>query len=160
MRSYSAILAAPCAALGVVTADGELQAIDFLPRKTHALALRDALAQEVCSQLERYLHDPGFRFDLPLAQAGTPFQRRVWNVMMHIPSGATMTYSGLAEIVGSGARAVANACAANPVPIVVPCHRIVARHGLGGFMGGRETGSLTIKQWLLAHERGESNPAG
>jgi len=54
--------------------------------------------------------------------------------------------------VGSGARAVANACGANPIALVVPCHRVVASHGLGGFMGGRRADSLDIKRWLLAHE--------
>ena len=73
-----------------------------------------------------------------------------------IPAGSTITYADLAQRAASGARAVANACGANPVPVIIPCHRVVARHGLGGFMRGREAGALGIKQWLLAHERSES----
>ncbi|MCX7628345.1 MAG: methylated-DNA--[protein]-cysteine S-methyltransferase [Methylophilaceae bacterium] len=71
-----------------------------------------------------------------------------------------MTYTELAERVGSGARAVANACGANPFPIVIPCHRVVAAHGLGGFMRSRHADSLNIKRWLLAHERSAPGAAG
>jgi len=156
MMQYQAKLAIPSAVLGI-TAEGEkLAGIDFLPPETATLPPQNALAREVCAQLEHYLRDPGFRFDLPLALVGTDFQRRVWQVLQEIPSGSTITYAELAQRTGSGARAVANACGANPVPVVIPCHRVVSRHGLGGFMRGREAGSLAIKQWLLAHERSES----
>jgi len=152
MKTYSAILTTPFAALGIVTADGRLSAIEFLPPAMPAQAPQDALAREVCRQLECYLRDPQFRFDLLLAQPGTAFQRRVWAGIAAIPAGTTLTYAGLAEQVGSGARAVANACGANPIVLVVPCHRVVGSHGLGGFMGGRQADSLNIKRWLLAHE--------
>jgi methylated-DNA-[protein]-cysteine S-methyltransferase len=152
MRAYSAIFATPFAALGIVIDNGRVSAIDFLPGATPAQPPRDNLSREVGHQLEHYLQDPRFRFDLPLAMPGTAFQRRVWAGIAAIPDGATLTYAGLAEQVGSGARAVANACGANPIALVVPCHRVVASHGLGGFMGGRRADSLDIKRWLLAHE--------
>ncbi|MBU3737317.1 MAG: MGMT family protein, partial [Methylobacterium sp.] len=76
-----------------------------------------------------------------------------------IPAGRTLTYGELAASLGSGARAVANACGANPVPLVIPCHRVVARDGLGGFMQGRASAALQIKQWLLQHERSGSAAA-
>ena len=82
---------------------------------------------------------------------GTAFQRRVWQAIAQIPSGSVMSHQDLAHKVASGARAVANACGANPLPILIPCHRVVAVRGLGGFMQGSPEG-LAIKQWLLQHE--------
>jgi methylated-DNA-[protein]-cysteine S-methyltransferase len=72
--------------------------------------------------------------------------------MQNIRAGNTLTYGALAEQIGSNARAVGTACGKNPVPIVVPCHRIVAASGLGGFMGGKREDPLAIKRWLLTHE--------
>jgi methylated-DNA-[protein]-cysteine S-methyltransferase len=74
--------------------------------------------------------------------------------MQSIPAGETRTYGELAKAIGSSARAVGGACGANPIPLVVPCHRVVGAGGsLGGFMGAREEGfELMIKRWLLAHE--------
>lgn len=157
---YQAIVAAPFGALGVRVADGVLTGIDFLPATTCPIAPMDAATQAICAQLTEYLQDPRRRFDFPLFPAGTPFQQRVWRAMQAIPAGETLTYAELAQRVVSGPRAVANACGANPIPVVIPCHRVVAKDGLGGFMCGREAGSLSIKQWLLAHERGKSSTAG
>jgi len=91
---------------------------------------------------------------LPLRAAGTAFQRRVWGRIDAIPSGKTRTYGELANEIGSGPRAVGNACGANPYPVVVPCHRVVAADGrLGGFAGNRAGFLLDVKRWLLNHER-------
>ena len=88
---------------------------------------------------------------------GTPFQRRVWQALRGIPSGSTCSYGELAHELGSSARAVGGACRRNPIPIVVPCHRVAAAAGgVGGFMGQRDGEALTIKQWLLDHECHES----
>ena len=93
----------------------------------------------------------GSILDIPYAVSGTPFQKRVWKAISDIPAGEVLTYSELAEKVGSGPRAVANACGANRLPLLIPCHRVVAKNGLGGFMQGIN-GGLKIKEWLLAHE--------
>ncbi|HEY9210852.1 MAG TPA: methylated-DNA--[protein]-cysteine S-methyltransferase [Methylotenera sp.] len=111
----------------------------------------DPLVAQVCKQVLQYLQQPAAKFDLPLMQQGTAFQQRVWQAIASIPLGEVRTYSELAREVGSGPRAVANACGANKLPLLVPCHRVVAQHGLGGFMQGKENG-LSIKQWLLKHE--------
>lgn len=139
---------------------GALTGIDFLPGHAPLLAPVDEVTRHVCAGLVNYLAEPMHAFGFPLRATGTPFQQRVWQALQTIPSGQTLTYAELAERVGSGARAVANACGANPIPIVIPCHRVVAKHGLGGFMRGRETDSLNIKQWLLEHERRQPVPAG
>ena len=114
----------------------------------------------MCARLQAYLQAADTPLDLPLQLAGTTFQLRVWRALQTIPPGRTLTYGTLAQQLGSGARAVANACGANPIPLVIPCHRVVASNGLGGFMGGREQHALAIKHWLLAHERSQSDPAG
>ena len=84
--------------------------------------------------------------------AGSKHQLDVWQAMRDIDPGGTLTYGDIARIIGSNARAVGAACGKNPLPIFVPCHRIVAANGLGGFMGGRRDDPLAIKRWLLTHE--------
>jgi methylated-DNA-[protein]-cysteine S-methyltransferase len=105
--------------------------------------------------LARYFTNPRARFDVPLVLDGTPFQRLVWRALRRIPSGRVMTYGELARQLKTSARAVGNACRANPVPLFVPCHRVVAKGGEGGFMGRRGGPALGLKRWLLQHERNE-----
>ncbi|MCF7991219.1 MAG: methylated-DNA--[protein]-cysteine S-methyltransferase [Thiohalocapsa sp.] len=112
-------------------------------------ALPDWLARE----LNAYFRDPLHRPALAPAISGTPFQRRVWHAISAIPPGSTRTYGAIAAELGSAARAVGGACRANPCPLVVPCHRVVARRGLGGFAGDAGARLVEIKRWLLAHER-------
>lgn len=150
---YQAILAAPFGRLGIRCTDELLLGIDFLPASARAKAPRSALAKNVCTQLEAYLVDASFRFSLPLKPAGTDHQRKVWKEMCAIPSGRTQTYGELAARIGSSARAIGQACGNNPVPIVIPCHRVVSKTGLGGFMHRGDDNALDIKRWLLAHER-------
>ncbi len=100
-----------------------------------------------------YFDDPRCGIELPLLHWGTAFQRRTWHAIAAIPPGATRTYGELAQALGSAPRAIGGACRANPHPLVVPCHRVVARHGLGGFAGDRTGQLLEIKRRLLAHER-------
>jgi len=105
------------------------------------------LLAEAAQQLGEYFAGTRRNFDLPLDPAGTPFQRRVWTEMARIPFGATESYGALARKTGSVARAVGGACGANPIPIVIPCHRVVAEGGgLGGFSGG--TGPATKRALL------------
>ena len=158
MRAYQARLLTPFAVLGIVTDGAALTAVDFLPLGTPALAPQNPLAEKVCAQLRAYLSDPSFRFDLPLAPRGTAFQVRVWQALREIPCGSTLRYGELARLLHSAPRAVGQACGANPIPVIVPCHRVLARDGLGGFMksGGE---ALAIKRWLLEHESGQSKAA-
>ncbi len=157
--SYQAVFSAPFAALGIRIADGEVTGIDFLPPGTPAQAARDALAARVCAQLAAYLDDPRFVFDLPLRLDGTPFRMRVWQALRAIAPGEPLTYGELARRIGSAPRAVGQACGANPIPLIVPCHRVVARNGLGGFMNDSGGEPLAIKRWLLHHEQADRRPA-
>ncbi len=88
----------------------------------------------------------------PLRPQGSPFQQRVWNALLQIPAGSQVTYGELAKRLGTAPRAVGGACRANPIPLLIPCHRVVAAQGLGGFAGRREGRWVAFKQWLLTHE--------
>ncbi len=106
--------------------------------------------ESAVSQLKEYFAGTRRTFDLPLNVGGTAFQRRVWEAVREIPFGETRTYLQIARAMGNpgAVRAVGAANGANPVPIVIPCHRVVATGGgLGGYGGG-----LDLKRWLLAHE--------
>lgn len=157
--NYQACVAAPFAVLAIRCKDDAVTGIDFLPLGTALVPPSNGMADKMSGALQRYLQNPFSPFELPLALHGTPFQRRVWDALCRIPVSETITYAELARQLGSGARAVANACGANPLPIVIPCHRVVAKNGLGGFMRGSEVASLEIKRWLLNHERSTSSPA-
>lgn len=153
-RAYDAVIAAPFGRLGLRLAGGRLADVDFLGAHVPLRAPKDIAARRVCRALRAYLKNPHGRFGLPLNIAGTDFQRRVWRALQGIPAGKVLSYGELARKLGTGPRAVGNACRANPVPIVVPCHRVVASNGRGGFMGRTGGRALVIKDWLLAHERG------
>ena len=150
---YQAKLATPFSVLGIRTEGDWLTGIDYLPPDVSDLAPQNALAKEVCRQLQRYLTDPDYMFDLSLLIEGTPYQRRVWQSIQAIPSGETTCYSEIAIQLHSSPRAVGRACGANRIPIVIPCHRVIAKNGgLGGFMNARDGHPLAIKRWLLHHE--------
>jgi methylated-DNA-[protein]-cysteine S-methyltransferase len=111
------------------------------------------MAQTICTELEAYLADPQHEIDLPFELDGTHHQCNVWQAMLDIPSGQTRSYGELAAQIGSSAQAVGQACGSNPIPLVIPCHRVVGKKGLGGFMHRADEDALDIKRWLLAHER-------
>lgn len=157
LENYHAVIQAPTFSLGVALHGSHVSSITFLsesigfaqsPKKdTHEAV------QLVQSELNRYFENPNFNFTVKLSLAGTPFQRQVWRALQKIPLGETRTYGQLARLLNTSARAVGNACRRNPVPIVVPCHRVVAKHGKGGFAGETQGAMIAIKDWLLQHEK-------
>ena len=112
-----------------------------------------SLLAEARRQIDAYFARRLDRFDLPLKPQGSAHERRVWAAMRQIPYGETRSYSDLAHDVGSGPRAVGHACGKNPIPIVIPCHRVLAKGGLGGYSGD---GGLATKQRLLSLEGARS----
>ena len=152
LESYQAKYRAPFAVLGIRTAGEWLTHVDYLPPASATLDPLNKTAARVCRQIERYLADPEFRFDIPFEFVGTPFQRAVWREICRIPSGRTKTYLDLARRLDTAPRPVGGACGANRIPLVIPCHRVVARTGLGGFMNSKGGLPLSIKRWLLSHE--------
>jgi methylated-DNA-[protein]-cysteine S-methyltransferase len=154
---YDAIVSAPFGRVGLRCSADVLVEIEYLPLAGPVLAGDHPLAREAARQVEAYLADAAFAFDLPMQPAGTPFRRRVWEAIATIRRGSTRTYGDLAADLASAPRAVGQACGANPLPIVVPCHRVVAtakgfNGGLGGFAHSRGGYLLEAKRWLLRHE--------
>lgn len=108
-----------------------------------------ALLLRARDQLQAYFDGELLAFDLPLAPAGTPYRQRVWAALRAIPPGTTRTYADIARVAGGSPRSVGGANGANPIPILIPCHRVVASNGIGGYSGGE---GLPTKQALLALE--------
>lgn len=144
--------AAPFAVLGIATDGGFVTSVRYLPRHTPAVAPHDRIAERTCREIERYLADPAYVFRVPYHLQGSLFQRRVWREIEKLFPLKTITYGEIARRLGSAARAVGGACGANPVPLIVPCHRVLSASGLGGFMGGKASFPLSVKRWLLDHE--------
>lgn len=147
------ILSLPVCVVGVRVVGGLIEEIRYMPPGTPLVDAPDSLAKSVRAALEDCLAQPGHAFALPLQVRGTEFQRRVWAAISAIAPGRTRTYGELAEELGSAPRAVGQACGANPFPILVPCHRVVGKQGLGGFAGHTEDWWIKTKQWLLANEK-------
>lgn len=150
---FQAKLLTPFAVLGIRAREEWLEGIEYLPRGAALLSPQNRLAARACRQIEKYLDDPDYRFDIPVCMHGTLYQRQVWAAISRIPPGRTRTYSDIARLLGSGARAIGGACGANRLPLIIPCHRVVATQGLGGFMRARAGSALEIKRWLLRHEQ-------
>lgn len=174
--------------LGLRLHQHALQAIDFIPGDTPDKAPDCDLGRSIVSQLQSYFDGSNSTFSIPLALNGSAFQRRVWQALQAIPAGATLSYGQLARQLGTHARAIGGACRSNPIPIVIPCHRIVsagyaaaaplhpgrssdtettaperyqritAISGLGGYSGEVAGATLHIKHCLLHHERGNNTP--
>ena len=152
LNHFSALINAPFGAIAISMQAGHL-AVDLLaesPSKENQTS-SDPLVNQTYQQIMQYLQQANSPFNLPPVMYGTVFQQRVWQAIASIPIGQTRSYGQLAEQLNSGPRAVANACGANRIPLIIPCHRVVAKNGLGGFMQGKKNG-LNIKRWLLAHE--------
>jgi methylated-DNA-[protein]-cysteine S-methyltransferase len=151
---FSAIVPAPFGAIGIRTATGALRELVYLPPRFERKLPEDNFSERVALQVQRYLADPDFRFDLALPEVGTAFQRKVWRMIAAIPRGDVLTYGEVAKLIRSAPRAVGQACGANWFPLVIPCHRVIAAGGLGGFSHhDDETGfHLGVKRWLLNHE--------
>jgi len=156
--NWEAVIEFPKMKVGVVTRDGRVAGIRYLPPATAVKAPANELAERAARQLERYREDPDTKFDLPLLIEGTDFQRRVWEIMCAIPRGRTLTYGEVARKMCEGAvdaaRVVGQACGDNKLPIVIPCHRVVGADGIGGFSHSTEGYLIEAKRWLLMHEAG------
>jgi methylated-DNA-[protein]-cysteine S-methyltransferase len=138
----------PVGDLTVSEEDGAIVALDWGWGRDQT---ETALLARARAQLHAYFDGELTAFDLPVAPAGTPYRRAVWKALRTIPYGATRTYGQLAAQAGGSPRSVGQANGANPIPIIVPCHRVLASNGLGGYSAG--DGSAT-KRYLLNLEAG------
>jgi methylated-DNA-[protein]-cysteine S-methyltransferase len=159
ITQYEALINAPFGVVAIALQGNQL-AIDLLLESPsqenlqfyHPTAIKNSIVKQAYEQIQQYLKQPATQFQPSLhRQQGTAFQQRVWQAIAAIPLGQTASYGQIASQIGSGPRAVANACGANNIPLIIPCHRVVAQNGIGGFMQGKENG-LLVKRWLLAHE--------
>lgn len=118
------------------------------PGKTHS---NSPLALLISSQIDAWFDNSLNQFELPLKPQGTAFQLRVWNSLLNIPVGHTVTYGELASTLQSGPRAIGQACKKNPIVLFIPCHRVVGKNNHGGYMG--QADALRYKIALLGHEK-------
>lgn len=130
----------------------KLITLNFADDETELLAPKDAFGANIIDQLAAYFVDPYYPFNIDYDLQGTPFQKAAWQALKKIPVGKTLTYGQLAKKIGTGPRAIGQACRTNPIPIIIPCHRIVAASNLGGFSGNIQGRFMGIKEWLLKHE--------
>lgn len=143
-------LRTPFATLGIATDGRAVTRVAYLPPSVGEAPPADAVAERAVRELRRYLVDPSSRFTVPLAPAGTLFQRRAWSAIAEIPAGQSRTYGELARKLVTAPRAIGQACGANPIALIIPCHRVVGGSGsLGGFMGeaGGDAGANDLFAW-------------
>lgn len=151
--THQAIIQTPIGKLGLVVSEKGLTRINFLPASTALLSASTSSTQSIVEDLHAYFESPSHHFTSPLDLQVTPFQRSVLTALQNIPVGETRTYGELAKVLKTAPRAVGNACRRNPIPVIIPCHRIIAANGIGGFAGDIEGELIHIKQCLLKHER-------
>ncbi len=151
---FDVVARLPFGFVGIRTRGACVEEIRFLTDEAQPIPAASALTQRVVDQLHAYCADSSAPIDLPLAIEGTEFQRRVWDQIARIPPGSTATYGELARSVSGEARAVGQACGDNRLPLAIPCHRVVAATGIGGFAHHRGGAYERIKRWLLVHEAG------
>ena len=152
---YDEIFNTPVGYIGVNREDNKLTGLTFLgpelgKNKGRLSRLGD---NEIGRALGDYFKNPTSIKRPPTVLHGTDFQKEVWQLMAAIAPGKTRTYGDIAQELNTSPRAVGNACRSNPVPIFIPCHRVVSKTGNGGFMGRTDGNPIAIKGWLLEHEK-------
>ena len=144
-----AVINSPVGLLELEEHENQIVRLSWVPELPSTVEPSNSILECACSALDSYFTGAPGSFELPLSPAGSEFQRGVWREMQAIPRGETRTYGDLAHALDSAPRAVGMACGANPIPIIIPCHRVVAATGLGGYSSG--TG-LDTKVFLLRLE--------
>lgn len=153
MSLISTTITSPIGKIKITISNSKLIKIQLAAQNSPSQNDQNKLIQNVISQLQKYFTDANFFFNLPMQPKGTAFQQKVWRALQNIPCGETKTYGKLAKQLNTSPRAIGNACSKNPIPIIIPCHRVVSQNSDGGFMGKTAGKSLKIKKWLLEHEQ-------
>lgn len=154
MPTYQTCISAPFGYVCICSSTACVTRIELLASKAPSNSRLNKFAKEAREQVKAYLKNSAFKFDLPIDINGSAYRQQVWSEIAKIPAGETRTYGDIAVLMGSSARAVGGACGDNVLPILIPCHRVVARADLGGFMHSSRGFSLKVKWWLLNHEGG------
>ncbi len=149
---FDGLYESPVGWLGIKLEGNSLIELDWLENDTPCRNMRskNPVIKKICTSLDTYFRSTSPPVMPALSPEGTRFQQRVWQALQKIPFGAVKTYGELAAELNTSSRAVGQACRRNPISILIPCHRVVAANGIGGYMGN--TGHIHIKQWLLHHE--------
>ena len=158
MATERCVLSTPIGRVAMEALDRAIVRVDLRAEGEEPRDTEGPLLRRAATQLREYLAGQRRQFDLPLKRpaGASAFQHRVWDAMLAIPFGETRTYGELAAELGTSPRAVGGACGRNPLPILVPCHRVVAKNGLGGYSGDWETGmAVDFKEVLLALEQSD-----
>ncbi len=144
----------PIGRIRIQADQGVVTHVDFLWQLgDEKSSLADPLFQQIGRSITSYFQKPTQLQTIPCKPEGTPFQQRVWQALLKIPLGSVVSYGELARELGSSPRAVGGACRNNPIPLIIPCHRVVSKTGIGGFSGQWGEGEkVNVKQWLLWHE--------
>lgn len=152
--NYAAIIDSPIGKIGIQLSPdfANISNVDFLDKKQSLQSPTHSLAKKAVAELEHYFNYPHTQFSVPLQAVGTQLQQQIWQAMQKIPVGKTLTYSDLATKLNTSPRVVGNACRANPIPLFIPCHRILGKSNLGGFSGAITGEPMIRKIWLLQHE--------
>lgn len=154
MLIYHTVLLTPIGAVELTFHHDYLKRIQLFGEAKPSLRKLPSVLKPIVKRIEHYFEKPHSLLDLSYELTDiTPFVQRVLEQMMLIPLGETMSYGELASKLKTSPRAVGNACQRNPLPLVIPCHRVVARSGIGGFSGDIQGKPIEVKQWLLAHEQ-------
>ena len=149
---YDVTVEFPKFKVGVAMRDGVVTQLKYLPLSAPSISPGSELAKRAERQLQGYREDANTRFDLPVVVEGTELQKAVWKAMCAIPRGSTRTYGDVARELGADARDIGQCCGDNRLPLVIPCHRIVAADGIGGFAHATGGYLVEAKRWLLMHE--------
>ena len=144
------VISSPVGKLGLNIVGDYLVGIDFL--KSQVKLSNNALkSHHIIEQINQYFANPCLLFTVPFKVDGTGLQQKIWSHIQKISCGKTITYGELARNVGTSPRVIGNACRRNPLPIIIPCHRVVSAVNIGGYCGNNQE-TIKIKQWLLQHE--------
>lgn len=155
ISSYNCIIDTPIGNLGIKLIDDRIAKIDLLSPKFSLIAPKNIVERHIIAKIKRYFCNPRCKFDLPMNIGGTLLQKKIWRALQKIPAGKVKTYGELAKIVKTNPRVIGNACRLNPLLIIIPCHRVIAANGLGGYCG-KKSRNIKIKKWLLTHENKNS----
>ncbi|MEE8379775.1 MAG: methylated-DNA--[protein]-cysteine S-methyltransferase [Gammaproteobacteria bacterium] len=158
IAEYDFLYDSPTGLLGICIDAGSITKIIWLEQDVLATtetspskkSINKMLKKEVVTALDNYFESGLFEDEISLCPDGTRFQKRVWQALKRIPLGTVKTYGDVAKELKTSSRAVGQACRRNNIPIFIPCHRVVAARGIGGFMGGYR--HVERKRWLLQHE--------
>jgi len=150
-KQYDAIFTTDLATIGIQLEGSKLTKVDYLKRRKNKKPITKP-AQDIQNKIEKYLGSKSKNLKVDLLLDVTPFQKKVLKQLMQIPYGETKTYGDIAKKLKTSPRAVGNACRNNPLPIIIPCHRVVAANGIGGYGGATQGATLDIKHQLLQLE--------